>query len=347
MSRRVALVGCGRISQRHAEVLASGRVPGAKLAAVCDVRPERATKLGTLFDVPWFTDMHEMMLAISPDLVSVLTESGNHARHVIELSEYGCAILVEKPMALKVSDADGMIEACRRNGVELFVVKQNRFNLPVRRLKEALDNGRLGTVFLGTVRVRWAREQDYYDQDSWRGTLSMDGGVLANQASHHLDLLEWMLGNPVSVSAMSIRASAKIEAYDTAVAVIRFESGALGVVEATTATRPKDLEGSLSVLGSQGSVVIGGFSVNRMDTWNLVDEPQDNLEHLTSLSENPPDVYGFGHLSYYAHVMEALNRETVPLVDGAEGRKSVLLLSAINAAISSHKEVSLDTFRPE
>lgn len=347
MSRRVALVGCGRISHRHAELLASGRVPGAVLVAVCDLRPERAMQVGELFDVPWFTDMHEMMAVVSPNLVSVLTESGNHARHVIELSGYGCPILVEKPMALKVSDADEMIEACRRNDIDLFVVKQNRFNLPVKKLKEAVDKGRLGSVFLGTVRVRWAREQDYYDQDSWRGTLRMDGGVLANQASHHLDLLEWMLGDPVSVSAMSIRASAKIEAYDTAVAVIRFKSGALGVVEATTATRPKDLEGSLSILGSQGSVVIGGFSVNRMDTWNLVDEPQDNPKNLERLSENPPDVYGFGHESYYAHVIEALNRETIPLVDGTEGRKSVLLLSAINEAISSHKEISLDTFRPE
>lgn len=347
MSRRIALVGCGRISHRHAELLASGRVPGAVLAAVCDLRPERAMQVGELFGVPWFTNMHEMMAVVSPNLVSVLTESGNHARHVIELSGYGCPILVEKPMALKVSDADEMIEACRRNDIDLFVVKQNRFNLPVRKLKEAIDKGRLGNVFLGTVRVRWAREQDYYDQDSWRGTLRMDGGVLANQASHHLDLLEWMLGDPVSVSAMSIRASAKIEAHDTAVAVIRFESGALGVVEATTATRPKDLEGSLSVLGSQGSVVIGGFSVNRMDTWNLVDEPRENPENLVRLSENPPDVYGFGHALYYTHVMKALDRETVPLVDGTEGRKSVLLLSAINEAIFSHKEVSLDTFRPE
>ena len=179
----------------------------------------------------------------------MLTASGSHAQHVVELAPYGADIVVEKPMALTLEDADKMIEVCDRHGVRLFVVKQNRFNVPVVQLRKALDAGRFGKLVLGTVRVRWCRPQSYYDQDSWRGTWAHDGGVLTNQASHHIDLLEWMMGDVESVFAKSITALVDIEAEDTAIVTIKFKNGALGIIEATTAARPKDLEGSLSVLG--------------------------------------------------------------------------------------------------
>ena len=280
------------------------------------------------------------------DAISVLTESGNHARHVQELAPYGKHLIVEKPMALTLDDADAMIRACDAHGVKLFVIKQNRFNVPVVRLREALEEGRFGRLVLGTVRVRWCRPQSYYDQDPWRGTWAMDGGVLTNQASHHVDLLEWMMGDVESVFAKSTTALANIEAEDTAVVTLKFRNGALGLIEATTATRPRDLEGSLSVLGEKGSVVIGGFAVNRMDTWNFVDPRPEDATVLRDFSVNPPDVYGFGHKSYYEHVIACLEEGRRQLVDGLEGRRSLELITAIYESIETGREVFL-RFSPQ
>ena len=194
---------------------------------------------------------------------------------------------------------------------------------------------------MGTVRVRWNRDQAYYDQASWRGKWSSDGGVLANQASHHIDLLEWMMGDVESVFAKSTTALVNIEAEDTAVVVLKFRSGALGIIEATTATRPKDLEGSISILGENGSVVIGGFAVNKMQTWNFTDELPEDVDILERYSVNPPDVYGFGHKAYYEHVVDCINNETPQLVDGFEGRRSLELIMAIYESVETGREVQL------
>lgn len=336
---RFALVGCGRISTRHADVLTDQALAGATLVAVCDVNLDRAEKTGTKYFVPWFGDMHLMMQQVEADVVVVLTESGHHPRDVIQLAQYGIAIVVEKPMALTVADADKMIKACETSGSPLFVVKQNRYNKPVQKLKHAVDQGAFGKLILGSVRVRWCRTQDYYDLDSWRGTKSLDGGVLANQASHHLDLLEWMLGAPDSVTAMTSKALANIETDDTAIATIRFSSGALGLVEATTATRPTDLEGSLSVLGSLGSVVIGGFSVNKIETWNFDPTSPGSFLDPDQASESPPNVYGFGHLQFYRDVVISISSGGPPKIDGYEGRKSVALLETIYRSAEIGKEL--------
>lgn len=342
---KFAIVGCGRISKRHADLLSSSSIEGASLVAVCDVLESRARRAGELYSVPWYTDMHDMMRSEQVDVISVLTESGYHARHVLELAGYGRHIVVEKPMALTLDDADAMIRACAENGSKLFVVKQNRFNVPVVKLREALEAGRFGKLTLGTVRVRWCRTQAYYDQDEWRGTWALDGGVLTNQASHHIDLLEWMMGDVESVYAISARALAEIEAEDTAVVMLRFASGALGVIEATTAIRPVDLEGSLSVLGEGGSVEIGGFAVNQLKIWNFV-TPQPGDEQVKELySVNPPNVYGFGHQAYYDHVVDCIKNNKHQLVDGLEGRKSLELINAIYESIETGQEVSL-RFRP-
>ncbi len=338
---RIALVGCGRIAKRHSELLGSGQVKGAKLAAVCDVVRERAEAVGERFGVPWFTDMHEMMTGAAPDAVAVLTESGNHARHVVELAAHGKHIIVEKPMALTLEGADAMIAACDRARIKLFVVKQNRFNVPVVRLREALTAGRFGRLVLGTVRVRWCRPQEYYDQDDWRGTWALDGGVLSNQASHHVDLLEWMMGDVVSVQAMATTALVDIETEDTAVVTLRFANGALGIVEATTATRPTDVEGSLSVLGEGGIVEIAGVAVNQMRTWRFVEEMPDDRTVIEKFSVNPPNVYGFGHQAYYEHVVDCLANGTPLLVDGLEGRRSLELITAIYESIETGREVAL------
>jgi UDP-N-acetyl-2-amino-2-deoxyglucuronate dehydrogenase len=336
---RIAIVGCGRIARRHADLLGRGQILGARLVAVCDLVAERAAEFGVTYGVPHFTDMHAMMAMPGIDVVVVLTESGRHAEHTIALAPYGKHIVVEKPMALTVEDADAMILACERAGVRLFVVKQNRFNVPVVKAREALEAGRLGRLVLGTVRVRWCRPQSYYDQSSWRGRWSLDGGVLANQASHHVDMLQWMMGDVVSVHARGLTASARIEAEDTAVATMRFASGALGVVEATTATRPRDLEGSLSLLGDGGTIEIAGFAVNQMRHWNFATPEPGDEEVMERYSVNPPNVYGFGHQAYYEHLVRSIVQGTPALVDGREGRRSLELLSAIYESMAAGVEV--------
>jgi predicted dehydrogenase len=341
-----ALVGCGRIAVRHSDLLGTDEVAGCRLAAVCDIKADRAENLGKKFDVPFYSDLHKMMSNEAIDVVSVLTESGNHARNVTELAPYGKHIVVEKPMALTLDDADAMIEACDKHNVQLFVVKQNRFNVPVQKLREALEAGRFGKIVMGTVRVRWCRPQAYYDQDDWRGTWALDGGVLANQASHHVDLLEWMLGEPESVFAKSRTALANIEVEDTIVVVLEFRNGALGIIEATTATRPKDLEGSLSILGESGAVEIGGFAVNELKTWQFLDEIDDDQDIYEKYSVNPPNVYGFGHKEYYEHVKKCLVDGGPHLVDGLEGRKSLELISAIYESVETGKQVAL-RFHPK
>lgn len=341
-----ALVGCGRIAKRHSELLGCNQIRNAKLVAVCDLVSAKAEKIAATFSVPHFTDMHEMMSSVSVDVVVVLTESGRHAEHVVALAPYGKHIVVEKPMALTLDDADAMIRACDASGAKLFIVKQNRFNVPVLKLRQALEAGRFGKLVLGTVRVRWCRPQAYYDQDSWRGTWALDGGVLTNQASHHVDLLEWMMGEVDSVFAMSTTALANIEAEDTAVVTLRFKNGALGVIEATTAARPKDLEGSISVLGEGGTVEIGGFAVNKMKVWNFAQPENHDDEVMEEYSVNPPNVYGFGHQAYYEHVVDCILNDTQHLVDGLEGRKSLELINAIYESVETGREVFL-RFRPK
>ena len=343
---RFALVGCGRIAKRHSELLGMDQIDGASLAAVCDTDTTKASSLGDAIGVPHYDDMHTMMHEVQPDVVVVLTESGNHAQNVIDLSAYGKHIVVEKPMALVLDDADRMIEACDQAGIKLFVVKQNRFNVPVVKARKALVAGRFGKLVMGTVRVRWCRPQEYYDQDSWRGTWAMDGGVLTNQASHHIDMLEWMFGPVASVFSMSRTALVDIEAEDTAVVCLRFANGALGIVEATTAARPTDLEGSLSILGEGGTVEIAGFAVNEMKVWNFVQEEAGDENVLEDFSTNPPNVYGFGHQAYYEHVVDCIINDSPQLVAGIEGRRSLELISAIYESVETGQEVAL-RFNPK
>lgn len=342
---KFALVGCGRIAKRHSELLGLNQIKSASLIAVCDIIEEKAEKIGKQFDTPYYTDMDEMMKNEDIDVVSVLSESGYHAKHVISLAKYGKHIVVEKPMALTLDDADAMIRACDENNARLFVVKQNRFNIPIVKLREAMDAKRFGKLVLGTVRVRWSRDQNYYDQASWRGKWAMDGGVLTNQASHHVDLLEWMMGDVESVFAKSMTALVDIEAEDTAIVTLKFKNGALGIIEATTAVRPKDLEGSISVLGEKGTVEIGGFAVNKMLHWNFQEEIDGDDEVMEKYSVNPPNVYGFGHQEYYEHVVDSILNNKAHLVDGLVGRKSLELVTAMYESIETGKEVFL-RFKP-
>jgi len=344
---KFALVGCGRIARKHAANIGEGLIQGAELACVCDLNAERAKYYGEKYDVPWFDSISTMMgeMFESIDVVSILTPSGDHAANTIELAPYGKHLVVEKPMALTLSDADKMIRACDEYGIRLFVVKQNRFNLPVRKLREAVDAGRFGKLVLGTVRVRWCRDQSYYDQDSWRGTWQHDGGVFANQSIHHIDLLQWMMGDVESVFAKSATALVDIQAEDTGIVLLKFKSGALGVIEATTASRPKDLEGSLSILGEGGTVEVGGFAVNEMKVWNFVDKENEDEQVIDRYVQNPSDVYGFGHTEYLKNVVDSINHGSPALVDGLEGKKSLELVTAIYESIETGKEITV-SFNP-
>jgi UDP-N-acetyl-2-amino-2-deoxyglucuronate dehydrogenase len=338
---RFGLVGCGAIAQRHANLLSSGAISGAQLVAVCDTDTTRANAFGACYRVPSFGSIEALMNSGLVDVSSVLTPSGQHAANVRTLAPYGKPIIVEKPMALSLDDADRMIQACDHHGARLFVVKQNRFNRPVVALRAALDAGRFGKLVLGTVRVRWCRPQSYYDAAAWRGTWKHDGGVLANQASHHIDLLEWMMGDVDSVCAMSAQALARIEAEDTAVAILRFRNGALGVVEATTATRPKDLEGSLSILGERGSVEVGGFAANELKIWNFSEPAPEDATVFEESGRNPEHPVGYGHAAYYRHVVDCIADGRQQLVDGLEGRRSLELITAIYESIETGREVEL------
>jgi UDP-N-acetyl-2-amino-2-deoxyglucuronate dehydrogenase len=338
---RFGLLGCGRIAKRHSDLLGGNHIDGARLAAVCDPIRARADEIASRFGVAASYDIDDFLARKDIDAVSVLTPSGMHPEHAIACAKARKHVIVEKPMALRLEDADAVIRACDEAGVKLFVVKQNRFNVPVVKAREALEAGRFGRLFLGTVRVRWCRDQAYYDQDAWRGTWAQDGGVLSNQASHHVDMLEWFFGEVVSVHARAINAFARIEAEDTAVATLKFKNGALGIIEATTAARPINLEGSLSILGDKGTVEIAGFAVNQIRHWRFADETPADKEVVEKFSVNPPNVYGFGHQAYYEHVVDCLVNQRAALVDGLEGRKSLELILALYESIETGEEVPL------
>ena len=340
---RFALIGCGNIARKHAEALR--RIEGAELAAVCDVDAGRARAIGTEHHVPHFTDQEQMLASEPIDVLSVLTPSGDHAARMLDLVRHKKHMVVEKPLTLRLEDADSMIEACDTAGVRLFVVKQNRYNRPIRAARRALEAGRFGKLVLGTIRVRWCRPQSYYDSAPWRGTWEHDGGVLTNQASHHIDMLEWMMGDVESVTSMIATRLVKIEVEDTGVAILRFRSGALGVIEATSATRPRDLEGSISILGEKGSVVVGGFAMDKLVTWQFAEpHPEDETIFQTD-GENPPDP-AWNHTEYLRDVVETIQTGRKALVDGLEGRKSLELINAIYESAETGREIPL-RFRPK
>jgi UDP-N-acetyl-2-amino-2-deoxyglucuronate dehydrogenase len=335
---RVALVGCGRISANHFDAIA--KVDGLELVAVCDIIEDRARAAGEKNGVPWFTSYEEMLGKADCDVIVIATPSGLHPDHGAMAARAGKHVVTEKPMAISLEGADKLVEACDSAGVQLFVVKQNRLNAPVQLVKSAIDKGRFGKIYLANTTVRWARPQEYYDQASWRGTKKLDGGAFMNQASHYVDLIQW-LGGPVdSVVAKKATLARKIETEDTGVAVLRFASGAIGTIEVTMLTYPKNLEGSLTILGEKGTVKIGGTAVNKIDQWEFA-EPDADDALVPAASSNPPNVYGYGHEGYYRNVAAVLSGEGKAGTDGRAGRKSLELILAIYRSAETGREVKL------
>ena len=335
---RIALVGCGRISRNHFDAI--GKIDGLRLVAVSDTVESRAREAGEQQGVPWFTD-YETMLAEAPsDVVVVATPSGLHPQHGILAARAGRHVISEKPMAISLAAADALVQACDDHHVQLFVVKQNRLNPPIQLLKRAIDRGRFGRIFMANCTVRWTRPQDYYDQAPWRGTWEFDGGAFMNQASHYVDLIQWLVGPVESVIAKTATLARRIEAEDCGVAVLKFRSGALGTIEVSMLTFPRNLEGSVTILGERGTVKIGGTAVNKVEQWTFA-EYDDDDKHVDLANTNPASVYGHGHEAYYRNVVAVLRGDARPDTDGRAGRKSLELILGIYESAKTGREVPL------
>lgn len=335
---RIALIGCGRISGYHFDAIA--RIPGLAVAGACDIVAERAAKAGATYGVPSFTSCDDMLANVACDVVAVCTPSGLHPEHGIAAARAGKHVVCEKPMAITLRAADSLVETCDAAGVQLFVVKQNRLNPPIRLIKRAIDKGRFGRIYLANTTVRWTRPQEYYDQAPWRGTRALDGGAFMNQASHYVDLIQWLVGPVDGVLSRTETLARQIETEDTGVAILKFRSGALGVIEVTMLTYPRNLEGSITILGERGTVKIGGTAVNKVEHWSFADYDDDD-KVVDTATTSPPNVYGFGHEGYYRNVLAVLRGEARPDTDGREGRKSLELILAAYESSRTGCEVKL------
>ena len=335
---RVALLGCGRISKNHLEAL--GKVDGLRLVAVADSDLSRAEAVSAEQGVPAFGGLEEMLAAVPCDLVAICTPSGLHPQHGIIAARHGRHVLTEKPMAISLEAADQLVQACDAAAVHLFVVKQNRLNPPIQLLKRAVDKGRFGRLYMANVTVRWTRPQEYYDAEPWRGTWEFDGGAIMNQASHYVDLMQWLVGPVESVMARTATQARRIEAEDSGAAIMRFRSGALGVLEVSVLTYPRNLEGSITLLGEKGSVKIGGTAVNRVEHWSFADYDDDD-KLIDAANTTPPTVYGFGHEGYYRNVLSVLRGEAKAETDGRAGRKSLELILGIYESARTGHEVPI------
>jgi UDP-N-acetyl-2-amino-2-deoxyglucuronate dehydrogenase len=338
---RVVLVGCGRISERHFEAIAGQ--PSLKLVAVCDEIAARAKEAGEKAGVPYFTSETEMLDKVKADVAVICTPSGLHPKHGIAAAQKGLHVISEKPVATRLEEADALVKACDDAGVNLFVVKQNRLNPAIQLLKKSIDLERFGRIYLANTTVRWNRPQSYYDAAPWRGTWEFDGGAFMNQASHYVDMIQWLVGPVASVSAKTATLARRIESEDTGVAVLKFRNGAMGTIEVTMLTYPKNLEGSITILGENGTVKVGGTALNRIETWEFSKrhEEIDTEAEAQKVAPNPLSVYGSGHKPYYDNVVRVLKGEAMPGTDGREGRKSLELILAIYESARTDREVTL------
>jgi UDP-N-acetyl-2-amino-2-deoxyglucuronate dehydrogenase len=263
-----------------------------------------------------------------------------HPAQGIKAAQAGKHVVCEKPMAITLSSADALVQACDDAGVRLFVVKQNRLNPAIQLLRRAVDRGRFGRIYMANATVRWARPQEYYDQAPWRGTWEFDGGAFMNQASHYVDLVQWLIGPVESVMARTATLARRIEAEDSGAAILRFRNGAIGVLEVTMLTFPRNLEGSITIIGEKGTVKIGGTAVNKVDHWQF-ESYDDDDKLIEAAATNPPNVYGFGHAGYYRNVLAVLRGEAAPDTDGRSGRKSLELILGIYESAKTGREVPL------
>ena len=339
---KFGLIGCGRISHKHIEALVNN-FNEAQLICLCDVVKDKAEgrkeeyieNLGENLNITVYEDYKKMLDDEAIDAVSIAAESGYHKDIAVYAMNKGKHVIVEKPMALSIIDADEMIKTAEKNNVKLCVCHQNRFNKPVQLLRDAVDRDRFGKLVNGTARILWNRNMSYYTQAPWRGTWELDGGTLMNQCIHDIDLLQWMLGGEVdTVYSLSDTFLRDIEAEDFGAILIRFKNGAIGIVEGSACVYPKNLEETLSIFGEKGTACIGGIAVNKIENWRFEDNLDTEEDVLKFQEEDPDSVYGFGHVPLYKDMIMAINENRQPLINGEEGKKG---MSIILAAYKSKK----------
>ncbi len=336
---RFAVVGCGRISQKHFDALEK-HADRAELVAVCDNQSERLAAAVETTGASGYQSLSEILSETDTDVVVLTTPSGLHPNQAIQIAETGRHVMTEKPMATRWQDGVRMVEACDKAGVHLFVVKQNRRNATLQLLKRTVGRKRFGRIYMVNINVFWTRPQAYYDQDAWRGTWEFDGGALMNQASHYVDLLDWIIGPVESIQAYTGTLARDIQVEDSAVMSIRWRSGAMGSMNVTMLTYPKNLEGSITIIGENGTVKVGGVAVNEIQHWEFA-EPHEDDEMVKDVSYKTTSVYGFGHPLYYDNVIKTLCGEAKPETDGREGLRSLEMLIAAYISARDGRRVSL------
>ena len=341
---RYALIGCGRVSGNH---IAAALDNGLEIVALCDLDAQKAAAQKAQFALPdsvsVYTDYHKMLEECQPELVAIATYSGTHADIAVDCIEAGCHVIIEKPIALSLADADRIIEAEQRMGVKVAANHQNRFNAAVQQMRSAVRSGRFGKLLYGTTAIRWTRGEDYYGSADWRGTWAQDGGTLMNQCIHAIDLLRWMLGNDVTeVSGVTTNAlHPYIEAEDMGFALLHFANGSVGMIEGSINTFGGDWEETLTLFGEKGRAKLGGKCVNVVDEWRFADGDDAESREVEGCGENPPNVYGFGHKSLYADMIEAIRDDRKPYVSSAAGRRALETVLAIYRSSADGKPVKL------
>ena len=330
---KYALIGCGRISPNHIAAAIDNKLD---IVAISDINPEAMDEKAAKYSLTakHYTDYHEMLEREKPQLVAIATESGKHAAIALDCLDAGANVIIEKPIALSLADADAITAKAKSTGLKVSTSHQNRFNKSIIKIHEALENGRFGRLFYGAAHIRWNRGINYYSAASWRGTWEQDGGALMNQCIHNIDLLRWMMGGEVeSVAAMTDRlAHPYIDCEDLGLAVVKFKSGAYGLIEGTTDIYPANLEETLYIFGEKGTVKAGGHSVNRIEEWRFADGLDNPDEVIQAFSDNPPNIYGFGHKPLYADVIDAIENDREPLVNAEAGRSALELVLGIYKA---------------
>ncbi len=330
---KYALIGCGRIATNHMKAAVNNEL---EIAAVCDILPEKTEELLAKHElekdetIKRYTDYKQMIAEVQPELVSIATESGNHAEIALFCIDNGVNLIIEKPMAMSIADADEIIKRSDEKGVVVSACHQNRFNVAIQELRKAVEAGRFGKLSHGSIHVRWNRNQGYYDQAPWRGTWAEDGGALMNQCIHGIDLLRWMMGDEIEEIYGVTRQQFHnyLEAEDVGMAVIKFKNGAIGTIEGTTNVYPKNLEETLYIFGENGTVKIGGTSTNNIDVWNFADETEEDQANK-GLEEQTSNVYGNGHTSLFADVMDAIKTGRKPYIDAVAGRNALEVVLSI------------------
>lgn len=340
---RYAIIGCGRISPNH---IVAAQHNGLEIVAICDIvehnMNDKMIKFKLSDSVKCYTDYKEMLEREKPELVAIATESGKHAQIAIDCLTLGHAnVIIEKPIALSLRDADKIIETAKNENLKVCACHQNRFNKSIQKIREAVEMERFGKMYYGTAHIRWARDYEYYSRAKWRGTWEQDGGALMNQCIHNIDLLRWMMGDEIDcVVGMTDRLKHDyIEAEDLGIALIKFKNGSYGIVEGTTNVYPKNLEETLFLFGERGTVKAGGASVNVIEEWifsDMLDNPETVKQQF---HENPPNVYGYGHTPLYADVIQAIQEDRKPYVDGEAGKRALELVLAIYKSAATGESV--------